>query len=457
MGQVGILDCWRKGFNTPNGLLLIRIHIQRYVIIAASAEMIKEQTRKQSSKMKLTCNFGHLLVLRWAFVFVMVVVVVSANDADLSKPKPRQLLLTEGQLKDTTLRKIQEKKPLTRREKEEVANAERETYEKWRGQGFDEVGHSKAAQMLRQYKLRNKRKRGILRKQESSLAQVLFPRVSPEEYFVGEEITMYAGLVESKRTQVPFLVFDLPGFYEKRERQGKKKFRMSSNLGSRLQGHNLKPTSFDLVVGKDVPCTPFSLTITIQGKMLRWLRKLIEQQYRVHFQLDGLPVLMRSRELNSAVRGYPVGFKSPGWPRAVSYLYNHLKFTITYHEDPTQFEGLRITGFDVRPVSIAHDMPPSVPDIASCHGFGVENDPSKYLALDVDSKGGVPVVFTYDVRWEKNDLEWTDRWDVYLVGSPDDDIHYYIIVNSLMIVLFMTGAIATIIIRTLRKDIAGHN
>lgn len=54
-------------------------------------------------------------------------------------------------------------------------------------------------------------------------------------------------------------------------------------------------------------------------------------------------------------------------------------------------------------------------------------------------------------------MAWADRWDVYLIGSPDDDIHYFAIVNSLMVVLFLTGAIATIMIRTLRKDISGYN
>ena len=61
------------------------------------------------------------------------------------------------------------------------------------------------------------------------------------------------------------------------------------------------------------------------------------------------------------------------------------------------------------------------------------------------------------MKWQSSDLPWADRWDVYLIGSPDDDIHFFAIVNSLMIVLFLTGAIATIMIRTLRQDIAGYN
>jgi transmembrane 9 superfamily protein 2/4 len=407
--------------------------------------------------MKLTRDFGRLLVL--CLVLCTAAAKKDKQKSVIPKPKPRSVLATQDQLKEATFKKLEDRTRLNRREKKEVANAELKTYKDLRQKGFDEVSNTKEAHMLRQYRLRNKKKRGVLRKRESSLAQVLFPGVSPEQYSLGEQVWMYTDLVESKKTQVPFEVFDLPGFNEIIESKGKKVRRLRRNLGSRLQGYDLKPAPFDLFVKTDVACTPFS-TANIQGKKLRWLRKLIERQYRVHFQLDGLPVLMRSKELNFAVRGYPVGFKSPGGSRKELFLYNHFKFTITYHEDPSQFEGIRITGFDVHPVSIQHDKPKdgaAITDIASCEGFEVENDPTKYVALDVLHEGGVPVIFSYDVQWVANELEWTDRWDVYLVGSPDDDIHYYSIVNSLMIVLFMTGAIATIMIRTLRKDIAGYN
>ena len=45
-------------------------------------------------------------------------------------------------------------------------------------------------------------------------------------------------------------------------------------------------------------------------------------------------------------------------------------------------------------------------------------------------------------------------WDVYLMGAPADDLHYYSIANSLMIVLFLTLLISMILIRHLRKDIS---
>jgi transmembrane 9 superfamily protein 2/4 len=70
------------------------------------------------------------------------------------------------------------------------------------------------------------------------------------------------------------------------------------------------------------------------------------------------------------------------------------------------------------------------------------------------------ILYSYEVSWEQSDIPWADRWDVYLVGSPDDEVnfsHYFAIVNSLMVVIFLTGAVATILIRTLKRDIAGYN
>merc|ERR1719188_2634351 len=95
-------------------------------------------------------------------------------------------------------------------------------------------------------------------------------------------------------------------------------------------------------------------------------------------------------------------------------------------------------------------------------GEKVINDPSSYLALrmsddEAPNKNTLDVVYSYEVEWVKSSLSWSDRWDVYLVGSPDDEVHYFAIINSLMIVIFLTGAIATVMLRILKKDISSYN
>ena len=53
-------------------------------------------------------------------------------------------------------------------------------------------------------------------------------------------------------------------------------------------------------------------------------------------------------------------------------------------------------------------------------------------------------------------MRWASRWDAYL-AMGDVQIHWFSIVNSIVVVLFLSGILTMIIIRTLRRDIAAYN
>lgn len=186
-----------------------------------------------------------------------------------------------------------------RRERQEKAAEVAAQMHQMKKDGVDIVSNDKQSALLRSYELRKKKTRGILRKREKSLSSILFPGVSPEEYPTNEPIPVYVDLVESRKTQVPFEFYDLPTCPAppKEKIKGYRK-----SLGNRLSGHNVKPGPYEIVVGQDKYCTPLC-AVSIGGKRLKWMRQLVERQYRVHLQLDQLPVLMRSKELNYAVRG----------------------------------------------------------------------------------------------------------------------------------------------------------
>ena len=57
---------------------------------------------------------------------------------------------------------------------------------------------------------------------------------------------------------------------------------------------------------------------------------------------------------------------------------------------------------------------------------------------------------------QPSDVRWASRWDTYLLMT-DDQIHWFSIVNSLMIVLFLSGMVAMIMMRTLHRDITNYN
>jgi transmembrane 9 superfamily protein 2/4 len=63
---------------------------------------------------------------------------------------------------------------------------------------------------------------------------------------------------------------------------------------------------------------------------------------------------------------------------------------------------------------------------------------------------------TYEVQWIASDIPWASRWDSYLKMS-DVKIHWFSIINSLVVVFFLAGILSMIIIRSLRRDIAKYN
>jgi transmembrane 9 superfamily member 2/4 len=74
-------------------------------------------------------------------------------------------------------------------------------------------------------------------------------------------------------------------------------------------------------------------------------------------------------------------------------------------------------------------------------------------------KQGEPIYFTYDVLWEESQIEWSSRWDVYLNegGLVPAQVHWYSITNSILVVLFLSLLVISILVRNLKRDIAAYN
>ena len=190
-------------------------------------------------------------------------------------------------------------KKAVKKEQLQKAKAQVAKFEQMKKEGADMISNTKEAAALRSYELRKKKTRGVIRKREKPISSILFPGMAPEEYNKNELVPINVELVESRKTQVPYKFYDLPVCQPPKEAAVRK---VRKNLGARLQGYKPQASPYEIRVGQDKSCTPIC-TVSIGGRKLRWLRKLVERQYRVHINLDQLPVLMRSRELNYAVRG----------------------------------------------------------------------------------------------------------------------------------------------------------
>ena len=55
-------------------------------------------------------------------------------------------------------------------------------------------------------------------------------------------------------------------------------------------------------------------------------------------------------------------------------------------------------------------------------------------------------------------MRWASRWDTYLaVSKSDEEIHWFSVINSAVVMLFLSAMVAMIVLRTLRSDITRYN
>lgn len=51
------------------------------------------------------------------------------------------------------------------------------------------------------------------------------------------------------------------------------------------------------------------------------------------------------------------------------------------------------------------------------------------------------VIYSYSIVWEPTDVKWSSRWDYILDSMPHTNIQWFSIMNSLVIVIFLSGMV----------------
>jgi len=237
---------------------------------------------------------------------------------------------------------------------------------------------------------------------------------------------------------------------------------VAENLGEVLRGDRIMNSNYELKMGVEETCKILCRKELTSPETTEFTTR-IEEDYRIHWVMDNLPSATKyvdetnpNKPVTIYDLGFPLGFRGtadiPGTKDGVSYLNNHLLITVKYHKDES-FEGSRIVGFEVEPSSIKHVYSGAwkggETTLTTCAGAAGTATP-----LSMDSPG--EVVFTYDIKWEYSEIKWASRWDTYLLMG-DEQIHWFSIINSLMIVLFLSGMVAMIMMRTLHRDFNRYN
>ncbi|KAK3025759.1 LOW QUALITY PROTEIN: hypothetical protein RJ639_041915, partial [Escallonia herrerae] len=292
----------------------------------------------------------------------------------------------------------------------------------------------------------------------------------------GDPLQVKASKLSSTKTQLPY------DYYFLSYCKPPKIVNSAENLGEVLQGDRIENSAYNESIS--VPLFIFKMMeeqsckvacrVKIDAASAKNFKAKIDDEYRVIMILDNLPVAVIWDKHDGSQRivyerGFRVGFKGihPVSKDMKYFINNHLHFSVMYHEDP-ETDSARIVGFELifsltissLLLAIANSMKHEYkewddknPKLSTCKpGTPTIVPKTAPQEIKVDEE----VVFTYDVSFKSSDIRWASRWDIYLY-MKDNQIHWFSIMNSLIIMLFLSVMVAMVMMRTLYRDIAVYN
>ncbi|TGZ59575.1 hypothetical protein CRM22_009000 [Opisthorchis felineus] len=269
------------------------------------------------------------------------------------------------------------------------------------------------------------------------------PGVLPNEFKVGDPLEVRAIKLISPKTQLPYKYYELdfcaPSLIHEY---------LAENIGEILRGDRMVNTPYEINMAKDVSCAILCKKQSLTKQAASVFKSFIEDDYSIQLSIDGL-IGATKFESSETGKQYVLGTKLGIHLAGVTYIYNHLRFRLQYNT--VDNDKHRFVGFEIDPLSISESYLPS--SNGACKRPSDPLPSSQWQAITENTK---TLQFSYEVIWEPSDIRWASRWDVFL-RSDGGQVHWFSIVNSLVIVVFLTTVIAMILVRTLRKDIAKYN
>jgi len=295
------------------------------------------------------------------------------------------------------------------------------------------------------------------------------PGVKSQSFKLNEEVPLKVNAMTSIHTQIPKGYYKLP-FCTPQD--GPKM--ASENLGEFLTGNKIQNSPYQIKMRQEMYCHIVCQT-ELTALEARNLRMHIKYGYHNNWIIDNLPSAAigvneaSGEQQTHYAGGFPIGFVDiSSEDKKDCYIFNHVNIMLDIH-DPGDKSGYRVVGFKVEPVSIKHSFVGEFDwDGKSAEGLnkGLQTCPGGDVHLDrsqVQSnqivREGEKIVYTYDVSWKNSAIPWSSRWDVYLSENHlvPPQVHWYSITNSILVVLFLSLLIVSILVRNLRRDIASYN
>eukprot|EP00590_Aulacoseira_subarctica_P001865 CAMPEP_0172430854 /NCGR_PEP_ID=MMETSP1064-20121228/56307_1 /TAXON_ID=202472 /ORGANISM="Aulacoseira subarctica , Strain CCAP 1002/5" /LENGTH=351 /DNA_ID=CAMNT_0013177229 /DNA_START=1 /DNA_END=1053 /DNA_ORIENTATION=+ len=312
------------------------------------------------------------------------------------------------------------------------------------------------------------------------------PGMRPHTFTEGEEVPLKVNALTSIHTQVPVDYYRLPYCIP----EGGPKM-ASENLGEFLTGNKIQSSPYKINMLKESYCNVLC-QVRLGKSQAKMLKAHIKYGYHNNWIIDNLPSAAVGLSYETGMKqthyagGFPVGFilPKPGREAEVqkfhleekkkytlssefyefedAYIYNHVNIIVKVYRVGTNPSGFRVVGFAVEVMSIKHKVisnyQGSEIPLESCPP-GVPHMELQYIKEPQIVEENEDIVYTYDVIFLESSVVWASRWDLYL--SEDhmvpSQVHWYSITNSILVVIFLSIVLLSILVRNLRRDIGRYN
>ena len=220
----------------------------------------------------------------------------------------------------------------------------------------------------------------------------------------------------------------------------------SESLGSILFGDRIKTSPFELHMKQNESCKLVcNGAHNFDSRSAKFVNNRIRQNFNLNWLVDGLPAAQLSTDDATGTEFYSPGFALGRMVDEQPRLHNHYDIIVEYHEVSSR--EMRVVGVLVRPSSRQASKDQG-------NGQADCGDPTAPLILSEAIE--TSVTWTYGVTWIPSSTAFATRWDKYL-HVFDPKIHWLSLINSAIVVVFLSGMVGSILLRALRKDIARYN
>lgn len=220
---------------------------------------------------------------------------------------------------------------------------------------------------------------------------------------------------------------------------------VSESLGSILFGDRIRTSPFQLKMAQNETCKALCKGVKYDMSSAHFVNRRIAQGFALNWLIDGLPAGQLIEDEVTQTKFYSQGFALGSGDEKDMHLNNHYDIIIDYHQ--VSAGQYRVVGIIVQPESRKGTLEGNDKEPNCGQGSG---------PVTLSETTETTVNFSYGVYWRESPTAWATRWDKYL-HVFDPKIHWFSLINSAIIVIFLTITVVSILLRTLRKDIQRYN